>query len=51
MDLRSYASAKTAFDQAQNLVRDLAAWKGSPYMTLVETITYERHQTRVKAED
>lgn len=48
LDLRGYAAAKSAFDRAKDKVTDLKGWDGNPYMTLVETNTFELRQARLK---
>lgn len=44
LDLRGYEMAKRAFDRATDKVDGLKAWQGDPYMTLVETFTFESRQ-------
>lgn len=51
LDLAAYIEAKQAFDRATNKVGDLSAWAGSPYMTLVETHTFELHRRRLERDD
>lgn len=46
LDIREYVAAKQAFDRASDKVKGLDAWKGSPYMTLVETNTFELRRSR-----
>jgi hypothetical protein len=47
LDMREYIAAKVAWDRAKDKVADLAAWEGSPHMTLVELNTLDLHLERI----
>jgi hypothetical protein len=51
LDIRGYMAAKHAFDNAVDKVDGLKGWAGNPYMTLVETITFEARQAPRAAGD
>lgn len=51
LDIRGYMAAKHAFDGARDKVDGLKGWTGNPYMTLVETMTFEaREAAQAEAE-
>lgn len=51
LPIRGYLAAKHAFDSARNKIDDLKAWDGNPMMTLVETHTFELHQSRLERQE
>src|SRR4051812_35314033 len=44
LDVRGYIAAKRAFDGAVDKVDGLKGWIGNPYMTLVQTNTFDARQ-------
>lgn len=44
LDMWGYQDAKHAFDNAKDKVDGLRAWTGNPYMTQVQTNTFEMKQ-------